>query len=75
MGEKLQSENSGFKGVTWRQEPELARWWVLNQDGRAFWFLEPTYDEFRGIWFPEMELAPTFGYVGNHQDSLTSSPV
>ena len=75
MSVKRQSENPGYQGVNWRQAPELARWWALNQDGQAYWFFEPSYDELRGIWFPEMELAPKFGYMGHHKDSLTSRPV
>ncbi|NIF82795.1 hypothetical protein F3J24_04640 [Comamonas sp. Tr-654] len=75
MQKNNQDEGLGFRGVNWRQAPVLARWWAINPDGRAYWFFEPTYDELGDIWFPEMELAPTFGYAGDHKASLTPRPV
>ncbi|WP_238592594.1 hypothetical protein [Comamonas testosteroni] len=75
MEKNNQDMNTGFGGVNWRQAPARARWWAVNKDGQAYWYCEPDVASSTDFWFSEKVAAPTFGYAGEYEASLTPRPV
>lgn len=60
--------------VDWKRAPKGARWWAMDADGRAHWFVAPNVVPRTDFWFSEPIPAPQFGYVGDWKDSLTERP-
>ncbi len=61
--------------INWKQAPKNARWWAMDADGRANWFLVPNVASHTDFWFSEPVSAPTFGFAGNWRESLTERPI
>jgi hypothetical protein len=60
--------------IDWTQAPKDARWWAIDEDGNAHWFLAPNVAPFTNFWFSEPVPAPDFGYKGDWKLSLTERP-
>lgn len=60
--------------VDWKEAPKSARWWAIDANGYAHWFLTPHVVSFTDFWFAEEIPAPTFGYQDAWQKSLTERP-
>jgi hypothetical protein len=60
--------------IDWKQAPKTARWWAIDEDGNAHWFLAPNVAAFTKFWFSDPVPAPNFGYVGDWKKSLTERP-
>ncbi len=60
--------------VDWKKAPKTARWWAMDEDGHAHWFVAPNVAAFTDFWFSEPIQAPRFGYVGDWRMSLTERP-
>ncbi|MCA8017718.1 hypothetical protein [Burkholderia metallica] len=60
--------------IDWKKAPKGARWWAVDANGQAHWFLAPNVAAFTDFWFSEPKLAPTFGFTGDWRKSLTERP-
>jgi hypothetical protein len=60
--------------VDWNQAPKGARWWAVDANGEAHWFLEPNIAPFTDFWFSEPVPAPLFGFCGSWRESLAARP-
>lgn len=60
--------------IDWKRAPKEARWWALDEDGRAHWFVAPNVAAYTDFWFSEPIPAPRFGFTGNWRESLTERP-
>lgn len=61
-------------GVDWKAAPKLARWWAVDANGQAHWFMVPNVAPFTDFWFTDQVSAPLFGYEGDWRESLTARP-
>ena len=61
--------------IDWSQAPKNARWWAVDEDGKAHWFVAPNVAAFTKFWFAEPKPAPTFGFTGDWRKSLVERPV
>ncbi|WP_407059116.1 hypothetical protein ACKZDW_13210 [Ralstonia syzygii subsp. celebesensis] len=61
--------------IDWKQAPKGARWWAMNADGYAHWFLAPNVAAFTNFWFSEPVSAPHFGFNGDWRHSLVERPL
>ncbi|MBB4066237.1 hypothetical protein [Gellertiella hungarica] len=61
--------------IDWSRAPRRAKWWALDADGNAHWFLEPNVAAFTDFWFGEVVDAPTFDFQGDWRTSLAMRPV
>ena len=61
----------------WSQAPEWAKWWAMDADAECYWF-ENKPELMSATWLrldsSNVELAPSFNYTGNWQDSLRERP-
>ena len=60
--------------IDWENAPEGARWWAMDADGNAHWYMEPNIIPGADFWIAEEKEAPTFGYTGDWGESLTERP-
>ncbi|MCG9079452.1 hypothetical protein [Laribacter hongkongensis] len=60
--------------VDWSSAPKAARWWAMDADGQAHWFVAPDVAAFTDFWFSEPVPAPDFGFTGNWKTSLAERP-
>ncbi|WP_175786331.1 hypothetical protein [Burkholderia cenocepacia] len=60
--------------IDWKKAPKTARWWAIDADGEAHWFLAPNVAAYTDFWFSEPVRAPSFGFVGDWRASLTERP-
>lgn len=60
--------------VDWKQAPSRARWWAMDANGYAHWFLTPAIMSFTDFWFADEVPAPAFGYTGDWHESLAERP-
>ncbi|MBU9534523.1 hypothetical protein KTE49_29245 [Burkholderia multivorans] len=60
--------------IDWKKAPKNARWWAMDADGHAYWYLAPDVAAFTDFWFSESKPAPTFGFVGDWRTSLVERP-
>ncbi|MBU9403977.1 hypothetical protein [Burkholderia multivorans] len=60
--------------IDWKKAPKAARWWAIDADGSAHWFLAPNVAAYTDFWFSEPVRAPTFGFMGDWRTSLTERP-
>ncbi|WP_320194700.1 hypothetical protein RMR10_010030 [Agrobacterium rosae] len=60
--------------VDWKQAPKGARWWAVDANGDAHWFMEPDIAAFTDFWFSVPVDAPTFEFDGDWRSSLTERP-
>ncbi|TQC94709.1 hypothetical protein FK216_15615 [Moraxellaceae bacterium AER2_44_116] len=58
----------------WSKAPKLARWWAIDDNGKAFWFCKPNVAAFTDFWFSEPIPAPDYGFIGDYKNSLTERP-
>jgi hypothetical protein len=56
--------------IDWSQAPRQARWWAVDANGEAHWFLVPNVASYTDFWFSEPVAAPRFGFAGNWRESL-----
>lgn len=61
--------------IDWKAAPKRAKWWAIDRDGKAHWFLEPNVSAFTDLWFAEAVVAPDFGFDGDWRKSLVEKPV
>lgn len=61
--------------VDWKTAPKTARWWAIDANGEAHWFLEPNVAAFTDFWLSEPIPAPLFGFEGNWRESLVERPI
>ncbi|AIO45027.1 putative gp54 [Burkholderia cepacia] len=64
----------GNPEVDWKRAPKNARWWAMDADGGANWFVAPNVAPYTDFWFSEPKPAPTFGFTGDWRTSLTERP-
>ncbi|WP_025915830.1 hypothetical protein [Herminiimonas sp. CN] len=62
------------ENVDWSQAPKGARWWAMDADGKANWFVAPNVVARTNFWFSEPIPAPNFGYIGDWRESLVERP-
>ncbi|AIT21390.1 putative gp54 [Burkholderia thailandensis E254] len=60
--------------IDWKKAPKNARWWAMDANGEAHWFLAPNVAVYTDFWFSEPKPAPTFGFVGDWRTSLAERP-
>lgn len=60
--------------VNWKLAPKHARWWAIDANGQAHWFVAPNVAAFTDFWFSEPIAAPSFKYQGDWRSSLTERP-
>ncbi|MDB5989252.1 MAG: bacteriophage protein [Herbaspirillum sp.] len=60
--------------VDWKRAPKGAKWWAMDQDGHAFWYMAPDFIAGTAFWFSDEIHAPTFDYAGDWKESLTERP-
>ncbi|WP_321959545.1 hypothetical protein [Burkholderia cenocepacia] len=60
--------------VDWKKAPKSARWWAMDADGHAHWFIAPNVVPRTDFWFSDPIPAPHFGYLGDWRSSLTERP-
>jgi len=60
--------------IDWKRAPRGARWWAMDADGHAHWYMAPDFIKRTDFWYAEMLPAPTFDYMGNWEESLTERP-
>lgn len=60
--------------VDWKQAPRSARWWAMDEDGAAHWFLMPDVAAFTNFWYAERVPAPPFGFSGDWRHSMVERP-
>ncbi|KAF3997646.1 hypothetical protein [Glaciimonas immobilis] len=63
-----------YSDINWKEAPQSARWWAMDANGYAHWFLAPSVVSFTDFWFAEEIPAPRFGYTGAWQTSLSERP-
>ena len=56
--------------VDWSLAPAHARWWAVDEDGRAHWYCMPDIAHMSSFWFSDQIPAPTFGFAGDWRISL-----
>lgn len=61
--------------IDWSCAPKAARWWAVDANGQAHWFVAPNVAAFTDFWFSEPEPAPDFGFQGGWRSSLVERPV
>jgi hypothetical protein len=60
--------------IDWSLAPTTARWWGIDADGQAHWFVAPNVAAFTDFWFSEPVPAPDFGFDGDWRKSLVERP-
>lgn len=61
--------------IDWKEAPKDARWWAMNANGQAHWFLlGPEVARLNSSWGICQVPAPSFGFSGDWKDSLTERP-
>ncbi len=60
--------------IDWKRAPKNARWWAIDENGEARWYMTPDVAPFTNFWFAEEKPAPRFGFVGDWRSSLTERP-
>ncbi|RRA01929.1 hypothetical protein [Burkholderia cepacia] len=60
--------------IDWKKAPKTARWWAMDANGTANWFLAPNVAAYTDFWFSEPVRAPSFGFIGDWRTSLTERP-
>lgn len=60
--------------IDWTQAPKGARWWAMDANGHAHWFVVPEAVVVTNLWNSEPVPAPTFGFAGDWRDSLVERP-
>jgi hypothetical protein len=61
--------------IDWKLAPKNARWWAMDANGTAHWFVAPNVAAFTEFWFSEPLPAPSFGFLGDWKQSLVERPV
>jgi hypothetical protein len=56
--------------VDWDLAPAHARWWAVDEDGKAHWYCAPNTSHLSSFWFADQIAAPTFGFAGDWRESL-----
>ncbi|MDB5776094.1 MAG: phage-related protein [Herbaspirillum sp.] len=60
--------------VDWSNAPKGAKWWAMDADGKAHWYMAPNFIVGTDFWFSDEDPAPAFGYTGDWRGSLTERP-
>ncbi|MDR8026953.1 hypothetical protein KPA93_27430 [Burkholderia cenocepacia] len=60
--------------IDWKKAPKAARWWAMDANGEAHWFLAPNVAAYTDFWFSEPVRAPSFGFKGDWRTSLVERP-
>lgn len=60
--------------INWNEAPKTARWWAMDADGQAHWYLSPDVASFTKFWYCDQVLAPSYDFAGNWRESLTERP-
>lgn len=60
--------------IDWKKAPKGARWWAMDADGDAHWYMAPDFIARTNFWMAEERPAPSFGYEGNWKESLVERP-
>jgi len=64
----------GSMEIDWSKAAKTARWWAIDCNGKAHWFVAPNVAAFTDFWFTEPKPAPNFGFIGDWRKSLVESP-
>ncbi len=65
---------NGVTMIDWKEAPKEARWWAMNANGQAHWFLGPEDSHLKDSWCLCQVPAPSFGFSGDWKYSLTERP-
>ena len=60
--------------INWNEAPKKARWWAIDANGQAHWYLVPDVAAFTNFWYCDQILAPSYDFVGDWRMSLTERP-
>lgn len=60
--------------INWNEAPKTARWWAMDADGQAHWYLSPDVAAFTKFWYCDQVMAPSYDFAGNWRESLTERP-
>ena len=60
--------------INWNEAPKKARWWAIDANGKAHWYLAPDVVAFTNFWYCDQVLAPSYDFVGDWRESLTERP-
>jgi len=60
--------------INWKEAPKTARWWAMDADGQAHWYLAPDVAAFTKFWYCDRVLGPSYDFAGNWRESLTERP-
>ena len=60
--------------INWNEAPKKARWWAMDSNGQAHWYLVPDIAAFTNFWYSDQILAPSYDFVGDWRESLTERP-
>ncbi|PFH04389.1 hypothetical protein BCF11_5164 [Collimonas sp. PA-H2] len=62
-------------GIDWGQAPNGAKWWAMDFDGKAFWYMTPNLNPQTNFWYMAQIEAPTFDYSEDWRKSLIERPI